>query len=71
MREMRRAEDPFVYEAVVVPSLEDALIGVLFNHNVQAVVVRYGFPLKSRHRLELLQRYLSRVGDCDLRPCRN
>jgi arginine decarboxylase len=66
LREMRRAEDPFVYEAVVVPSLEDALIGVLFNHNVQAVVVRYGFPLKSRHRLELLQRYLSRVGDCDL-----
>ena len=66
LREMRRTEDPFVYEAVVVPSLEDALIGVLFNHNVQAVVVRYGFPLKSRHRLELLQRYLSRVGDFDL-----
>ncbi len=27
LHRMRRAEDPFIYEAVVVPSLEDALIG--------------------------------------------
>ena len=66
LREVRRHEDPFIYETVVVPSFEDALIGVLFNHNVQAVVVRYGFPLRSRHKLEILQRHLSRVGDCDL-----
>jgi len=66
LRDMRRPEDPFVYETVVVPSFEDALIGVLFNHNVQAVVVRYGFPLRSRHKLEILQRHLSRIGDCDL-----
>ena len=39
---MRRSEDPFIYEAVVVPSVEDALIGVLFNHNIQAIVVRPG-----------------------------
>jgi len=62
---MRRDEDRFVYEPVVVPSFEDALIGVLFNHNIQAVVVRYGFPLKSKHNLEILQRSLSRVGDQD------
>ena len=66
LRDMRRPEDPFLYETVVVPSFEDALIGVLFNHNVQAVVVRYGFPLRSRHKLEILQRLLSRIGDCDL-----
>ncbi len=66
LRDMRRREDPFVYETVVVPSFEDALIGVLFNHNVQAVVVRYGFPLRSRHKLEILQRLLSRIGNCDL-----
>ena len=66
LRDMRRREDPFIYETVVVPSFEDALIGVLFNHNVQAVVVRYGFPLRSRHKLEILQRHLSRIGDCDL-----
>ena len=63
---MRRSEDRFIYEPVVVPSFEDALIGVLFNHNIQAVVIRYGFPLRAKHRLEILQRYLSRVGDEDL-----
>ncbi len=61
--QMRRAEDPFVYEPVVVPSFEDALIGVLFNHNIQSVVIRYGFPFHARNKLELLQRYLARVGD--------
>jgi len=63
---MRRPEDRFTYEAVVVPSFEDGLIGVLFNHNIQSVVVRYGFPMRSHNRLELLQRYLSRIGDTDL-----
>ncbi|MCZ6507651.1 MAG: beta-eliminating lyase-related protein, partial [Acidobacteria bacterium] len=66
LRETRRSEDSFVYETVVVPSFEDALIGVLFNHNIQAVVVRYGFPFKSRNRLDMLHRYLSRIGDEDL-----
>ncbi|HSM43028.1 MAG TPA: beta-eliminating lyase-related protein, partial [Afifellaceae bacterium] len=62
LQKMRRAEDSFIYEAVVVPSLEDALIGILFNHNVQAVVVRPGLTLKSRNSVELLKRYLNRVG---------
>ena len=60
---MRRAEDAFQYEAVVVPSLEDALIGILFNHNIQAVVIRPGLTLKSGHDLPILKQFLSRVGD--------
>ncbi len=63
---MRRTEDAFVYEPVVVPSLEDALIGILFNHNIQAVVVRPGLTLKSRNTLQILTRYLNRVGDEDI-----
>ncbi len=63
---MRRAEDAFIYESVAVPSLEDALIGILFNHNIQAVVVRPGLSLKSRNTLEILTKYLNRVGDEDL-----
>ncbi len=58
---MRRTEDPFIYEPVIVPSLEDALIGILFNHNVQAVVVRPGLTLKSRNDLPILSQYLNRV----------
>ncbi|TMV04283.1 aminotransferase class I/II-fold pyridoxal phosphate-dependent enzyme [Ruegeria sediminis] len=60
---MRRTEDPFIYEPVIVPSLEDALIGVLFNYNVQAVVVRPGLTLKSKIDLPILSQYLTRVSE--------
>lgn len=63
IHEMRRSEDAFTYEPVIVPSLEDALIGILFNHNIQAVVIRPGLTLKSQNDLPILQRFLSRVGD--------
>jgi arginine decarboxylase len=59
---MRRPEDAFIYEAVVVPSLEDALIGILFNHNIQAIVVRPGLVLKSKSDLPILQRHLQGAG---------
>ncbi len=59
---MRRPEDQFIYEAVVVPSIEDALIAILFNHNIQAIVVRPGLRLKSKTDLPILKRYLNRAG---------
>ncbi len=63
MQRMFRSEDQFIYEPVIVPSLEDALIGILFNHNIQAIVVRPGLTLKSKNELAILKRYLNRVGD--------
>ncbi|WP_245222704.1 aminotransferase class I/II-fold pyridoxal phosphate-dependent enzyme [Ruegeria sp. HKCCSP351] len=60
---MRRLEDSFIYEPVIVPSLEDALIGVLFNYNVQAVVIRPGLSLKSKIDLPILNQYLTRVSE--------
>ena len=65
LREKRRPEDPFVYESLVVGSFEDALIGCLFNHNIQSVVIRYGFPYGSRHAMPMLTRLLNRLGDLD------
>ncbi|AXI48323.1 ornithine decarboxylase [Sulfitobacter sp. SK012] len=62
---MRRTEDQFMYEAVVVPSLEDALIAVMFNHNIQAVIVRPGLTLKSKMVESILTRYLARAGGRD------
>ena len=59
---MRRPEDAFVYEAVVVPSLQDALIGVLFNHNIQAIIVRPGLTMASNVDSHILTRYLNRAG---------
>lgn len=56
---MRRPEDDFTYEVVTVPSLEDALIAVLFNYNIQAIVVRPGLLLKSKNSNEILAKYLN------------
>ncbi|MDA7430913.1 ornithine decarboxylase [Primorskyibacter aestuariivivens] len=58
---MRRPEDPFIYEPVVVKSVEDALIAILFNHNIQAIVVRPGLTLRSDVRNPILRRYLNRA----------
>jgi len=63
LRDMRRPEDKFIYEIVAVPSFEDALIAVLFNYNIQAVVIRYGFPFRSKNKLEILHRYLAAVDE--------
>ncbi len=63
LQRMRRSEDPFIYETVVVPSIEDALIGVLFNQNVQAVIVRPGLSLKSKNETNVLGRYISLYGE--------
>ncbi len=60
--ELRSADDPFVYELVFVPSLEDALIAVLFNYSIQSCVVRYSVPLRSEQPLEILQGYLAALG---------
>ena len=65
LREMRRPEDRFVYDTVVVPSFEDALIAVMFNYNIQCVVIRYGFPFSSANKLEVLQRYITGLEDTD------
>ena len=61
MRKLRRPEDKFVFEMLVVPSFEDALIAVLFNYNIQAVLIRYGFPFKSQHELDVLRQLLADV----------
>jgi arginine decarboxylase len=63
LKKMRRAEDQFVYEIVVVPSFEDALIAVLINFNVQACIIRHGFPTRSQYRLDMLHRLLGEQSD--------
>ncbi|MCB2093134.1 MAG: ornithine decarboxylase [Rhodobacteraceae bacterium] len=62
MTAMRRPDDAYIYEPVVVSSLQDALIGVLFNHNIQAIVVRPGLRMESKVELPILTKYLNRAG---------
>ncbi len=53
-RELRRADDAFLYEAVVAATFEDALIAVLLNPNIQSCLIRYSFPYRTKKRLKLL-----------------
>jgi arginine decarboxylase len=48
LRALRAADDRFTYEAIRVTSAEDALVAVLANPDIQAVVARFGLPLESR-----------------------
>jgi arginine decarboxylase len=47
LRQLRRSDDAFVYEVVNVGTFEDALIGVLFNPDVQAVVLNERMDFES------------------------
>ena len=60
-----RREDSFIYNVVAVPSFEDALIAILLNPTIQACVIRYDFPLRSRNHLHLLKRFLSSINEME------
>ncbi len=66
LRGMRRREDRFIYDVVVVPSFEDAVIAVLFNPTIQTCVIHNGFHHESPQQLGLLRRYLGRLESLDL-----
>ncbi|MCU0581764.1 MAG: hypothetical protein MUF26_04825 [Syntrophales bacterium] len=59
-RRMRRAEDPFIYEPVIVGSLEDAVLAMVFNYNIQAVVISDGFGFHSQYSVPVLREILQR-----------
>ena len=53
-RKLRRPLDAFVYEPVIVGSLEDAFCAAMLNSNIAAVVINEGFALRSRHEAPIL-----------------
>ena len=60
LKRLRRPEDLFHYEIVQVGSFEDGVIGTIFNHNVQAVVIYDGFQFRSHHELPMMRDFLVR-----------
>lgn len=54
----RRDEDPFIYDVLVAPTFEDAVIAVLFNATVQSCVIRSNFPFLTANRHEAFDHYL-------------
>ena len=66
LHRLRRPEDEFVYELVVVPSFEDAVTAVMFNFSLQACVVRRRFGRRSRNDLSALGVFLDASRSDDL-----
>ena len=64
--EIQDKDEQFVYKLLVVPSFQDALIALLFNHNIQSVVVRYGPTFESRHITPLIKPFIENVSKIDL-----
>ena len=58
-RKLRRDDDAFVYEPVVVGSFEDAVLAALFNYNLQSIVAVDGFGFASKHASPVLREILS------------
>jgi arginine decarboxylase len=65
MRRWRRPDDPFTYEIVVVPSLDDAVMAARVNFRLQACVVRRRFTHRSRYDSSSLAQFVdaSLAGD--------
>ena len=58
VRSWRRPDDEFVYELVVVPSGDEALIAARLNVNLQAVVIRRRFSHRSTRDLSALAEFV-------------
>ena len=58
---LRRDDDEFIYDVVVTPSCEDAVIATLFNHNIQCCVMRYGFDGRTQVKTPELLSYLDQA----------
>jgi arginine decarboxylase len=66
LRRWRRPEDQFIYEIVVVPSFDDALLAARLNFRLQACVVRRRFAHRSRHDSSSIAQFEYSGGSADL-----
>ena len=58
LRRLRRVEDSFIYEPVIVGSFEDAICAAIVNPKILAVIVAEGVPFRSLHDAPALRRIL-------------
>ena len=58
-RKLRRDDDVYIYEPVVVGSFEDAVLATLFNYNLQSIVAVDGFGFASKHASPVLREILT------------
>jgi arginine decarboxylase len=65
-RRLRRSQDEFVYEPVIVGSAEDAVCAAMLNADLAAVVIHDGFGYRSRHDAPALRSIVDQVAKKEL-----
>ena len=63
LRGFRKDSDRFIYELVVARSFEDAILAVLANPSIAAVVTRYSFPFAGNASVDLLDPLYHLLGE--------
>lgn len=66
LRDLHDSNEQFNYGVVVVHSFQDALIALLFNYNIQSIVVRYAPPFYSKGITPLIKPYIQNALRVDL-----
>ncbi|MDC1221541.1 aminotransferase class I/II-fold pyridoxal phosphate-dependent enzyme, partial [Salibacteraceae bacterium] len=61
LREVHDPSDSFTYDITVQHSFQDTLIALLFNHNIQAVIIRYAPPYRSNNSHPVISPYIQSV----------
>lgn len=67
LRSARDRADPFTYDVIVVRTVQDALMALVFNPGIQSCVVRYGVPFPSDSARGILGPYAREFEHLDLR----
>lgn len=66
LHHLREPSENFIYDVTIQPSFQDALIALLFNHNIQAVVIRYAPRYHSSTISPLIKPYIQSVLNLNL-----
>ncbi|SDG56656.1 aminotransferase class I/II-fold pyridoxal phosphate-dependent enzyme [Psychroflexus sediminis] len=66
LKEVGTSSDQFNYGVVVQKTFEDAMIALKFNSNIQAVVIRYAPPYKSKKISPVLKPFVQSIIDLDM-----
>lgn len=66
LREIRDKDETFIYDITVQRSFQDALIAIMFNHTIQAIVIRYAPPYRSANISPIIKPYIQNVLKLDL-----
>jgi len=65
MAELSEDDEHLSYDVLVQRSFQDALIALLLNYNIQAVVIRYAPPYASKNIESLLKPFLGYINGLD------